>query len=424
MVEKVQKIVLSDKVKLQLMQRIDELAAISEAPDNLTRRFATAEHRKANDLATQWMLELGMSVHEDAIGNVRGRYEGQVPGGKAILVGSHLDTVIDAGRFDGMLGVLSAIACVQTLYEQDIRLPYAIEVVCFADEEGVRYQSTFLGSRAMAGTFDPALLDKVDKDGISMASAIEQFGHSTSQLQLAACSAEEFVGYLELHIEQGPVLEQKNIPVGVVKAISGATRLMIKLRGVAGHAGTVPMSSRQDALVAASQCVLAVRETCSGKEDLVGTVGAMDVSPGAGNVIPGSVNFSVDIRAADDPVRIEAVDSVLEQIQQIASAQKVEIEILRTHDAESVHCDAHLIAQVSAAIEGQGHPLVVLSSGAGHDAAAMAHITPVCMIFVRCKGGVSHNPAESVTTEDAGCGAQLMLDSLVRIASEHNALPA
>lgn len=424
MVETVQEIVLSDNVKRQLMQRIDELASISEAPDNLTRRFATPEHRKANDLASRWMLELGMSVHEDAIGNVRGRYEGLEPGSKAILVGSHLDTVIDAGRFDGMLGVLSALACVQALYEQDIRLPYAIEVVGFSDEEGVRYQSTFLGSRAMAGTFDTALLDRVDKDGISMASAIEQFGHSTTQLPHAVCSADDFVAYLELHIEQGPVLEQKNIPVGVVKAIAGATRFMIKITGVAGHAGTVPMSLRQDALVAASHCVLAVREICSGKEDLVGTVGAMDVSPGAGNVIPGSVNFSIDIRAADDPVRIEAVDSVIDRMKQITSAENVEMEIIRTHDAESVQCDAHLIEQVSAAIVERGYPLVVLSSGAGHDAAAVAHIAPVCMIFVRCKGGVSHNPAESVTAEDAGSGAQLMLDSLVRIASEHIAIPA
>lgn len=421
--DKLQKIALPDHVTQQLMQRIDELARISESPNNLTRRFATPEHRQANDLVAQWMSELGMAVSEDAIGNIRGRYEGEVTGGRAILLASHLDTVIDAGIYDGMLGVLSALACVQALHEKQVRLPCAIEIVGFADEEGVRYQSTFLGSRAMAGTFDFDLLDNLDKDGISMASAIEQFGHSTSELPAAVCSSDDFIAYLELHIEQGPVLEQKNIPVGVVKAIAGATRLMVKLTGVAGHAGTVPMSLRHDALVAASRCVLAVQNACTGDADLVGTVGMLDVSPGAGNVIAGAVEFSVDIRAAHDHVRTTVVDTVLKEIRQIATEERVDIEIQRTHEAESVQCDAHLINQVSDAIAAQGYPVTEMSSGAGHDAAAIAEIVPVCMIFVRCKGGVSHNPAESVTTADAVTGAQLMLDSVLRIASANTALP-
>lgn len=424
MADNVQKIALPDHVKHQLMQRIDELALISESPNNLTRRFATPEHRQANDLVAQWMRELGMEVSEDAIGNIRGRYEGDVPGSSAILLASHLDTVIDAGAYDGMLGVLSGLACIQALHEKQMRLPCAIEVVGFADEEGVRYHSTFLGSRAMAGTFDFALLDKVDKDGITMASAIEQFGHSVSELSDAVCSPKDFIAYLELHIEQGPVLEQKNIPVGVVKAISGASRLMVKLKGVSGHAGTVPMTLRHDALVTASRCVIAVQKVCTGDTDLVGTVGMLNVSPGAGNVIPGTVEFSVDIRAACDLVRTAVVASVIREIQQIASEEKVDIEIKRTHDAESVQCDADLVSEVGAAIAAQGYPVTEMSSGAGHDAAAIADIIPVCMIFVRCKGGVSHNPAESVTLEDAVAGAQLMLDSTLRIAFANTALSA
>jgi len=422
--EDVTTIKLPSHVVQQLMQRIDELALISETPNNLTRRFATKEHRQANDLAASWMHDLGMQVSEDAIGNIRGRYEGKVGGSKAILLASHLDTVVDAGMFDGMLGFLSGLACIQVLSENKIRLPYAIELAGFADEEGVRYQSTFLGSRAMAGSFDYALLDSIDKDGISMRSAIEQFGHDVADLPKAACSQDDFVAYLELHIEQGPILEQRNIPVGVVKAIAGATRMKVSLKGTAGHAGTVPMSLRQDALVAASRCVLAIKNTCTGDDDLVGTVGMLEVSPGAGNVIPGSVEFSVDIRAAHDSVRTSVVDKAIQEMLKITSDSQIEIDIQRTHEAESVHCDAELISKVSAAIEAQGHAVVELSSGAGHDAAAIADIVPVCMIFVRCKGGVSHNPAESVTTADAAAGAQLMMDSVLRIAFADAAIPA
>lgn len=424
MSENLHKIALPDHITQQLMQRIDQLARLSESPDNLTRRFATPEHRRANDQVAQWMHEIGMEVHEDAIGNIRGRYEGELPGTNAILLGSHLDTVIDAGRYDGMLGVLSALACVQTLHEKQLRLPYAIEVVGFADEEGVRYQSTFLGSRAMAGTFDFKLLHSVDKDGIPMASAIEQFGHEVSALPDAVCSPEDFIAYLELHIEQGPVLEESNIPVGVVTAIAGATRLKIKLTGVAGHAGTVPMTLRQDALIAASRCVLAVQEACTGDTDLVGTVGMLDVSPGAGNVIPGGVEFSVDIRAASDQIRTAVVESVIKQVRHIASEENVDIEVQNSHEAESVQCDPQLISTVSASIAEQGYPVIKMSSGAGHDAAAIAEIAPVCMIFVRCKGGISHNPAESVTEADAIAGAKLMFDSVLRIATANAPQPA
>jgi len=370
------------------------------------------------------MHELGLDVKEDAIGNLRGRYEGETPGSSAILIGSHLDTVIDAGRYDGMLGFLSALAVVQVLHENKVRLPYAIEVVGFADEEGVRYQSTFLGSRAMAGTFVFELLDQLDKDGISMAAAIERFGHSVNDVSAAVCSPTDFIAYLELHIEQGPVLEQRNIPVGVVTAIAGASRFTVTLTGVAGHAGTVPMTFRQDALVAASRCVLAVNRICTGDVDLVGTVGMLSVSPGAGNVIPGSVEFSVDIRAARDLSRVQVVANVIQEFEQIAAAANIAIEIHHTHDAESVQCDTQLIEHVSAAIEALEYPVVSMYSGAGHDAAAIAEIAPVCMIFVRCKGGVSHNPAESVTEEDAIAGAQLMLDSVLRIAYSNSPVPA
>jgi len=368
------------------MPRIDQLASISEAPGELTRRFATMEHKQANELVGDWMREADMVVSVDAIGNVLGRYEASSPNAPAILLGSHLDTVINAGKFDGMLGVLSALACVESLHAAGIRLPFAIEVIGFADEEGVRYQSTYLGSRALCGNLDSSVLTRVDKDNIALGDALSIFNSSAAQLPSAKRAADEIRAYLEVHIEQGPVLESQGVPVGVVSSIAGATRLNVSLLGSAGHAGTVPMDLRRDALIAAAKCVLCVQEACSGQAGLVGTVGALDVKPGAGNVIPGEVQFSVDIRAARDVDRQRSVERVKTEFSEICLQNNVALTIDPVHEAESVDCDPQLVANISSAIESHGLSVVSLPSGAGHDAAAMASLTKVGMIFVRCAG--------------------------------------
>jgi allantoate deiminase len=412
---------LSSSAAERIMPRIDQLALISETPGELTRRFATVQHQQANELVGGWMRDADMTVSVDAIGNVLGRYEASSPDASAILLGSHLDTVINAGKFDGMLGVLCALACVESLHEAGIRLPFAIEVVGFADEEGVRYQSTYLGSRALCGNLDSSVLARLDKDNIALGDALAMFDSSPAQLPSAKREAHELRAYFEVHIEQGPVLESKGLPVGVVTSIAGATRLNVTLKGSAGHAGTVPMDLRRDALLAAAKCVLCVQEACSGQPGLVGTVGALEVKPGAGNVIPGDVQFSVDIRAALDTDRQRSVERVKNEFSDISLQNNVELSIEQVHEAASIDCDPHLVAGISTAIESQGLPVISLPSGAGHDAAAMASLTKVGMIFVRCAGGVSHNPAESVTTADAKMAAQVLLEAVFELCQAEKA---
>lgn len=400
-----------------MMQRIEQLATLSESTHGLTRRFATPEHRLANDLAASWMKQAGMSVHEDAIGNVIGRYEGAESGAPAIMLGSHLDTVVMAGKYDGMLGVLCGLACVEHLAANGQRLPQAIEVIAFADEEGVRYQSTFLGSRAVTGEFDFSQLDRLDKDGISMRDALIAFGKNPDDLTDAIRKPEDIAAYLEVHIEQGPVLEQEDLAIGVVTAIAGATRMVATIIGEAGHAGTVPMSLRRDALVAAAECITGIERICTGSVDLVGTVGAIKAQPGAGNVIPGHVEFTIDIRAAEDANRKTAVDAVIAHVHSVCEQRHLEIEIDTVHDESSEVCDEALIGHISKAIASCQPRVLSLTSGAGHDAMVMTHLTASGLIFVRCAGGISHNPAESITLEDAALSAEVMLQSVLNVSS-------
>jgi allantoate deiminase len=400
---------ITQKTSADIMGRIEELAALSESPDGLTRRYLTPEHRQANELVGGWMQQAGMSVHQDAIGNIVGRYEGASESLPALIIGSHLDTVVMAGRYDGMLGVLTGIACVQSLCKRGIRLPFAIEVVGFADEEGARFQSTYLGSRALAGTFDTTLLERRDSEGISMADALRAFGLDPDRIGDAARKPEDVVAYLELHIEQGPVLESEGLAVGAVTAIAGATRLVVTVTGVAGHAGTVPMALRQDALMAASECVLVVEKVAAAQPNGVGTVGRMSVEPGATNVVPGTVIFSVDLRAAEDESRQTAVAELESRLREIAARRSVDVAVETVHEAASVSCAPRIVEQIDQAIEELGGRIFRLPSGAGHDAAAMADITDVGMIFLRCKDGISHNPDESITEDDAAAGTSLLL---------------
>lgn len=395
-----------------VMQRIDALAQISEEDGKLTRRFASPAMRRANELVGGWLREAGMAVRTDAIGNLIGHYPGAQPEGKTFLLGSHLDTVRDAGKFDGALGVVAAIACVQGFHETNTRLPFAMEVAGFADEEGVRFQSNYLGSRALAGAFDPADLQRTDTSGITMADAIREFGGHPGALASAQCDASRLLGYAEVHIEQGPVLEQKNQAVGVVSAIAGQTRARIRFIGEAGHAGTVPMQLRRDALAAAAELVLAAESLAQDRGGLVATVGEITALPGAGNVIPGEARLSLDVRHPDDAVRERAGEDLKRRAEEIAAARGVSLRWEAVSQTAAVICHPGLTTLMANAVKRHQPEAPLLTSGAGHDAAALAAITPVTMLFVRCKGGISHNPAESASEADVGVALAVLNDFL------------
>ncbi len=394
----------------EIVGRIDALGAISETPEHLARIFLTPEHRIAADLILSWMRDAGMAAHLDAIGNVCGRYEGERPGLPCLMLGSHYDTVRDAGKWDGPLGVITAISCVADLHRRGRRLPFAIEVVGFADEEGVRFASTLLGSRAVAGTFVESVLGAKDRAGITMREAMIAFGLDPDHIGAAARAPGELLAYVELHIEQGPVLEQQQLPVGVVTAIAGATRLAANLTGMAGHAGTVPMALRRDALTGAAECIVAIEELCRTDPDgLVGTVGYISAMPGATNVIPGKVSFTMDIRAPTDTHRRKAVADIVRRIESIAKTRALALQLDITHENRTVPCAPWLKAQVADAVAAEGFPVFELPSGAGHDGMAMIDVADVAMLFVRCRGGISHHPDEHVELADADAGARVLL---------------
>lgn len=394
----------------RIWDHCEALGKLSEQPDALTRIFLSPEQASANRLVLGWMAQAGMDARLDAMGNCVGRYEGDRPGLPALVLGSHLDTVRDAGKYDGMLGVVAAIECVHTLNERGQRLPFAIEVIGFCDEEGVRFGATLLGSRAVAGTFDRALLDRVDHHGITMREAMRQFGLDPDAIASAALAPEQVLAYAELHIEQGPVLEAEGLPVGVVTAINGANRFLVEIDGMAGHAGTVPMNLRQDALAAAAECVLAIERRCASVPELVGTVGSLEVYPGATNVIAGKVTFTIDIRSPQDHERLAAVADVRAAIGEICTRRRVRARIEQTHEGKTAACAPWIMAQIAAAIEAEGLPVRKLSSGAGHDGMAAIDLpTDIGMLFVRCKGGISHNPAEAITLEDAQVSSRVFL---------------
>jgi allantoate deiminase len=394
----------------EIVGRINRLAAISDAPAQLTRIFLSPEHRTAAELILTWMGDAGMRAHLDAIGNVCGRYEGEQPGSPCLMLGSHYDTVRDAGKWDGPLGLLTAISCVANLNQRGRRLPFAIEVTGFADEEGVRFASTLLGSRAVAGTFNEGVLASKDSAGISMRDALIQFGLDPDHIGAAGRIRSELLAYIELHIEQGPVLEAQNLPVGVVTAIAGATRLAAKLTGMAGHAGTVPMALRRDALAGAAECISKIEEVCRADAGgLVGTVGSIHAMPGVTNVIPGHVHFTMDLRAPTDTHRTRAVTDIVRQIEAIAKRRNLALQVDVTHENRTVPCAPWLKAQVAAAVAAEGYPVFELPSGAGHDGMAMVDIADIAMLFVRCRGGISHHPDEHVEVADADAGARVLL---------------
>lgn len=389
------------QVAARVMARADELAAISETPDALTRVYLSPQHLEANQRAARWMTQAGMTVWQDSVGNICGRYEGEQEGAPAILLGSHLDTVRNAGRYDGMLGVLAAIEVVHGLHQQGRRLKQAIEIVGFCDEEGTRFGITLLGSRGITGTWPESWLAQTDADGVSVAQAMVLAGLDPARIHLAARRPEEIAAYLELHIEQGPCLEQEGLALGVVEAINGARRLNCRFTGEAGHAGTVPMSHRKDALAAAAEWMVRV-ETLTREQggNRVATVGTLRCAPGAVNVIPGDVTLTLDIRGPHDQPLDALLDTLLKEAQAIASRRQLRFSAEEFYRIAATACDSGLQQVLSEAVQAVQGRSLTLPSGAGHDAIAIAERWPSAMLFVRCKGGISHHPAESVTADD------------------------
>jgi OHCU decarboxylase len=396
-----------------IMEWAEVIGAWSDDEDGLTCAYMTMAHRKTAVQLATWMREAGMEVRIDAVGNVVGRYLSGDPAAKTLMTGSHYDTVCNGGKYDGREGILLPIAVVKHLHARGERLPFHLEIVGFSEEEGVRFKSTFLGSNAIAGRFDMKLLDKLDADGISMRSALLDAGHNPDEIPQIARRREDLLGFVEVHIEQGPVLLERGLPAAVVTSIAGSCRYLVELTGVASHAGTTPMHMRKDAAAAAAEIILTVEKRCAQAPSLVGTVGQLNVPHGSVNVVPGACKLSLDIRAADDAIRDAAVADILRELESICTRRNVESRIDLLVSAPAVPCAPWLMEQLSASTARAGIAPFKLTSGAGHDAMAIASITDVAMLFTRCgNGGISHNPLETMTADDAEVSAQILLDFL------------
>lgn len=399
----------ADAIAARLMQRLDLLAECTDTPGaGLTRLYLSPAHRRAVELVSGWMREAGLSVRMDAAATVIGERAGPAPGAPVLLLGSHLDSVRDGGCYDGNLGVLGGLAALELLHARGVALPFGVALLAFGDEEGVRFPVTLTGSRALAGTLEIGhQLAARDMDGLSLGQALAAFGGAPDGLAGARFTG-PVLGFVELHIEQGPVLEQAGLALGIVTAINGASRYRMLVEGEAGHAGTVPMAGRRDALAAAAEMLVAIRRIALGLQDITATIGRIEVQPGAVNVIPGHAMFTLDLRAPLDVHRTAAWDAIEAEIGAIAQAHRVRLTIELTHDASAAPCDPALQSRLEQACAAEGAPTRRLPSGAGHDAMAMAALCPIAMLFVRCKGGISHNPAEAVQAADAALGVRVL----------------
>lgn len=400
-----------------VLARLDSLARLSDEAGRLTRFYLSPAHRAAADLVASWMRDIGMETSLDPLATVVGRWPGRMPGAPVLLIGSHIDTVRDAGRFDGTLGVVLAIAAIEELARSDRRLPFAIEVLAFGDEEGCRFPVTLTGSRAIAGTLDPSVFDARDSEGTSLREALVAFGCDVDAADSVKRSPAATIGYVEVHIEQGPILEEAGVPVGVVTGISGATRARIDIEGAAGHAGTVPMSLRRDAFAGAAEIVLMVEAIARSNMPAVATIGGCRVDPGVGNVIPGRASLELDLRAPEDELRHRLLAELECRLGEIGRRRDLSVTMTCLHDAPAVHCDPELSRQLAAAVTTCGLPVLELASGAGHDAMAIAAALPVAMLFVRCRGGLSHHPDEHVSSEDVAMALDVLLTFLEQLGT-------
>jgi OHCU decarboxylase len=401
----------------RILSMAQRLALFSDRDDSLTCAYLTPAHRATAAQLRDWMLACGLTVETDVVGNVIGRLQGTSPQAGTLLTGSHYDTVVDAGQFDGRLGILLPMVVISQLRREGVRLPYTLKIIAFAEEEGVRFKSTFLGSSALAGRFDPSVLESRDPDGVSMREAMRGAGlePDAGRIAAAALDSRELLGFVEVHIEQGPTLLEADQALGVVTSIAGSIRSVVSITGSAGHSGTVPMHLRRDAAAGAAEMVLAVEKRCSDVPGLVGTVGQLNVPGGALNVIPGRCEFGVDIRSGDNSVRDAAFTDVKAECERIAARRRLGLEWRKVLEIDSVPCANRLQQLWGASIRRvTGLEACRLSSGAGHDAMVMAGLTDVGMLFVRCgHGGISHSPLETISAADADLAARTFRDFLV-----------
>lgn len=397
---------------------VDAINRFTDVPGQITRLYLSPAHRKAAEFVRNEMRDVGLKAQIDAAGSVIGRLEGARPGLPALLLGSHIDSVVDAGRYDGTLGVACGIVVAQEIARAKEKLPFALEVVAFGDEENIRFATDISTSRALAGAYDPAWLDATDDAGISVRKALAEFGGDPDGVLALARDPASLVGYLEVHIEQGPLLEAEKLAVGIVTAINGILRFRVRVTGTAGHAGTVPMGMRQDALAAAAEMALAVEAVGRAHEHAVATVGQFAPRPGAVNVIAGGCDFSIDFRSPDDGQRRAMEAEIVARLEAIAKARGVTLALTRYMDNPATPMDEGLRAALERAIARGQERVLSLPSGAGHDAMAMARVCPAAMLFVRCEGGISHNPAENVTLADVDRAVRVLLATVRDLAGQ------
>lgn len=400
-----------------------ELAAFSDDDANLTRLYLSPAHRAAADHVAGWMRAAGLDVGFDALGTARGRLKPTAPGragNRRLLIGSHIDTVVNAGRYDGMLGVVAGILAAEEIRARGIELPFGVDVLAFGDEEGVRFPTTLVSSSAVAGCLVPSDLDARDADGVPLRDALLAFGGDPEAIASAAYAREEALAYLEVHIEQGPVLEAEGLPIGIVTSIAGQSRFSVTVAGEAGHAGTVPMLLRRDALAASAEMMLAIEDVARDGQahQMVATVGRLTARPGAVNVIPAEVIFTLDIRADADAPRLTAIADLDARFQAIAARRGVSVAMDKFYESPTTPCATRLQEALAAAAGDLGLPGRRLASGAGHDGHAMIHLTDVGMLFVRCRGGISHNPAEFAAVDDMGLAVEALIRAIERLATD------
>jgi allantoate deiminase len=399
----------------KIMQWADHLATFTAMEGGLLRAYLTPEHKLAHQQIERWMQQAQLKTWQDSVGNQWGRKVSSNPTLPTLLIGSHSDTVANAGKYDGNLGVLLAIEAMQQLIGEE--LPFHVDIVAFADEEGTRFNTTLIGSSSVAGCFQQEWLSITDSKGVSMAQAMTEFGLNPVEAGKDQRLREEILAYLEVHIEQGPVLENLDLAVGVVTGIAGAKRYQFKLKGMAGHAGTVPSNLRRDAMCGTAEMISTIEQFAI-DHNIVATVGRCDVFPGAVNVIAGEVHFTLDIRSQCQTTLENCCETLLQQLEEIAKKRQLQLQHEKLYQAKAVLCNDDLQQKWGEVVEQQTHQSACfLSSGAGHDAMVMTNITDIAMLFVRCEKGISHNPREQVTTEDVAIALDCLIEMVKKLAA-------
>jgi hydantoinase/carbamoylase family amidase len=405
----------------RIMQRINELALVSEDKTCITRTYGTLEFVEGRRKVEQWMKAAGLETRTDNIGNIRGRLNVSSNNSRTFVIGSHIDTIINAGKFDGPLGVLMGLDLVEQLVVSKVSLPFNIELAGFCDEEGCRFHTTYLGSNAVSGSFDTAILNAKDERGITLKEVIDRNGGNVNDLSKDAIAKEDWLGYFEIHIEQGPVLYEKDVPVGIVTGIAGQRRVELKFKGEAGHAGTVPMYMRKDALACAAEFIMDVEEfAMSNRNELVATVGKLHIPYSASNVIPGEVICSLDLRSAKEEVLSTSYEALRDKTESICAHRNIELEWRLVQQSKPVLCDKAMIRLLQQAVGQSGFEVVELVSGAGHDAVPVSDVSPVAMLFVRCYKGISHNPDENVELKDIAAAIKVSDNFIQQFIKSHS----